>query len=939
MTGKAHKLADQGRFSEALHTLGTRGCRSSSSLNLLRAELFERTGELCQADSSLASVENGDSLPPQLIARCYLLRALVESHRGHLSAAISYLSHAWECASDAGDVALQCWTRLRAMSLTGSDSVCWKGHSQPPNDLLEQITSTGQPTLNTAFHVFSAEQAAKRGDTDNARQHALAARLMLSEAPNPWLEGLVALHESCVAFLDADFSTAHRSACAALTSARLSGHRRTRALAIGNLAAVYLAMGHLARADVCIEQAILSVTPEEQLHGLFLESQAEIRLANGQTQACRCLLDAADAEAREFNQQRSDWYSHWTTATRLRLLQHEGKTSDALDLSNRTASALGGDAAPATQRARLAIVLSMLDGGNLEDAERELARLMAAAPLASPRAVSQTEFLRAYLENLARPGSVPKDRFEGALRLQVGSGDGADLLLTCMRYLQTTALTIGRASSIQQPGSGTRLVRPPRPNRTYSRLDGLVSSTEPVRPNLERLTGLLWNAAHGHRVVDILLEELVRILAARGTVDGARLVVRDPHGSTYDAVKFGRALDPADQRSSAHLHLPIVCRGGQACDLTLWVQNSLTARTDALSLAGLVQRFLSSGRLAELLPVLPPLEGGSVQVEGCVFASKPMRELLANARLAAKSRATVLLTGETGTGKEVLARVIHALAEPKRDRFLAFNCAAVPRDLAESQLFGHRRGSYTGAVDSSPGILRSASGGTLFLDEIADLPLEIQPKLLRFLDRGEVLPLGEFTPHQVSLQVIAAANANLDEMLQTGRLRPDLYYRLAIVHFHIPPLRERRDDVLPLARHFLESMCQRQGKELISLSADAQGALMEYGWPGNVRELANVINRLIVFTGSGGTITAGMLPEQIRKISRKPVVPEQRPGQMTIDLDSPLQETLARVEQALIERAFLRSRGHPTETAKRLGVSRKGLYLKRQRLGWTRKAR
>ncbi|MEW5983986.1 MAG: sigma-54 dependent transcriptional regulator [Acidobacteriota bacterium] len=291
--------------------------------------------------------------------------------------------------------------------------------------------------------------------------------------------------------------------------------------------------------------------------------------------------------------------------------------------------------------------------------------------------------------------------------------------------------------------------------------------------------------------------------------------------------------------------------------------------------------------------------------------------------------------GESGTGKEVVARAIHALSKSPPDRFVPFNCAAVPKDLVESQLFGYRKGSYTGAVESFMGILRSTSGGTLFLDEVADLSPEMQPKLLRFLDRGEVLPLGEVTPHHVSLRVIAAANANLEELVRAGRFRADLYYRLSIIHLHIPPLRERWDDILPLARHFLDGFCARYRKTAVSLSTDVQRALLDYHWPGNVRELANVINGLVVFAKPGSVVTMDMLPAHVTHAEPRRQPPStQMGGYLTVALDRPLQETLDRVEQAAIERALLHSRGRATETAKRLGLSRKGLYLKRRRLGW-----
>ena len=234
------------------------------------------------------------------------------------------------------------------------------------------------------------------------------------------------------------------------------------------------------------------------------------------------------------------------------------------------------------------------------------------------------------------------------------------------------------------------------------------------------------------------------------------------------------------------------------------------------------------------------------ELPGFVAASPAMRKLRSELLRLAASRATVIVSGESGSGKEVVARALHDLSERAGESYVAFNCATVPRDLFEGQLFGYRRGAFTGAHSDQPGVIRAASGGTLFLDEIGELPLDIQPKLLRFLENGEVFPLGERKPVRVDVRVLAATHRDLAALVREGRFRDDLYYRLQVVPIHVPPLRERREDVPVLARHFVRLLTSKPEPPV--LAPDAISALVAHTWPGNVRELRNAIERALAFS-------------------------------------------------------------------------------------------
>lgn len=254
----------------------------------------------------------------------------------------------------------------------------------------------------------------------------------------------------------------------------------------------------------------------------------------------------------------------------------------------------------------------------------------------------------------------------------------------------------------------------------------------------------------------------------------------------------------------------------------------------------------------------PAAHAEPVEIRGFVSVSAAMRRLKTDLARLSRSRSTVVISGESGTGKEVVARAIHDLSTRASKPYVAFNCAAVPRELFEGQLFGYRRGAFTGAAVDHPGVLRAADGGTVLLDEIGELPLDVQPKLLRFLDSGEVLPLGERKPLRLDVRVLAATWRDLEQLVRERRFREDLFYRLQVVTLRVPPLRERPDDIIALARHFV-GLSTPEGREPPVLAPDALAALKAHAWPGNVRELRNVIERALAFEPLPRIVGAGEL--------------------------------------------------------------------------------
>jgi DNA-binding NtrC family response regulator len=294
------------------------------------------------------------------------------------------------------------------------------------------------------------------------------------------------------------------------------------------------------------------------------------------------------------------------------------------------------------------------------------------------------------------------------------------------------------------------------------------------------------------------------------------------------------------------------------------------------------------------------------------------------------------LTGETGTGKEVLARAIHRSSNRSARPFIGFNCTAVPRDMLDSQLFGYRRGAFTGAESAFEGVIRGAAGGTLFLDEIGEIGPDVQPKLLRFLETGEVHPLGESQPVKVDVRVIAATNADLETLMAEGRVREDLFYRLNVVRLHLPPLRERREEIPPLIEHYLRRFSEELKKGRPTLDDETLEFLLLYAWPGNVRQLVNEVRRLVALSDADGTVSPALLSPEIQA-SRKTmkVSPGDQP-EIRVRMDQPLNEAVDLIEQAMVKRALERANGNYENAARLLGISRKGLFLKRRRWGMRR---
>ncbi len=319
---------------------------------------------------------------------------------------------------------------------------------------------------------------------------------------------------------------------------------------------------------------------------------------------------------------------------------------------------------------------------------------------------------------------------------------------------------------------------------------------------------------------------------------------------------------------------------------------------------------------------------------GFIGSSLPMIAVFRTIDAVAKSNASVFILGESGTGKEVCANAIHNASARRNGRFVALNCAAIPKDLMESEIFGHLKGAFTGATSDREGAAVAADGGTLFLDEICEMDINLQAKLLRFLQTGTVQKVGSDRAARVDVRIVCATNRNPLQEVQEGRFREDLYYRLFVVPVEMPPLREREDDVLKIAHRFLEAMAAEEGKRFQGFSPDAEGMMLAYSWPGNVRELQNVIRKAVILNDGpfidgpmlaiGGDLRSLSLQAVRRDTASVPHAAESGP-RMSVDLTQPFHV----IERQIIEEAIRRNGDNILKASQALEISPSTIYRKR----------
>jgi transcriptional regulator with PAS, ATPase and Fis domain len=449
------------------------------------------------------------------------------------------------------------------------------------------------------------------------------------------------------------------------------------------------------------------------------------------------------------------------------------------------------------------------------------------------------------------------------------------------------------------------------------------------------------NVANSHRLQDfasllmhasrpeLLATGLLALLRDTDGILGARAVARSADGSEQELGHCGTIGDTTSIQT-----FQLGTSRERAIELQVHAPLDVEAQATVNSVGFIIAATLELDRARierEERQTLWPVDELPAVDDDSVVAGK-MRDVMLHTRKVAQANVTVLITGESGTGKEVLARAVHRYSTRSKKPFIPFNCTAVPRELLESHLFGFKRGAFTGADRDNQGLIRAAKDGTLFLDEIGELGLDLQPKLLRFLESGEIHPLGEPAPFHVNVRIVAATNADLQKLVAEGRFREDLYYRLSVIPIPLPPLRERREEIAPLAQHFALKWSHELGKGCMRVADDLMEHLVLYPWPGNIRQLSNEIHRMVAFADAGAPLTLDHLPRSLR-VETEQLKRKANGLEMAVSLTDRLDRAVSTLEREMIKVALRTNNGRVEPAAKSLGISRKGLYLKRQRFG------
>jgi len=895
-------LTRAGRYGEALTALqaSPREVPRDTDRDVLHAHLLERTGHY---DKSRALAE-------LLLSRTHtgkLHRSILETTLGvirndfglgHL--AIEHFQRAYSLAQSAGNLTQSCWTQLRLMLAIG-DRI-------GPNaalPLLSQVRVNSQKLgdlhVSAALHIFLAEMEAKRGLLQNARRHVSLGLSLLAQEPNYWLEARAENVLVAVSIMRSDVASGLLHGKRALQLSETSGSGSLRRACLGNLGNLHFLLGNFKKAVECFTLAEQSLFTAGFCTNASLDGLAQIHLREGNLMAAlSCIREIERTILSD-----EDWQLHpnrYAQLTRAELLLRQGHTGNAIAACDHVVSVsekAGDHFLKGSALLLKALALSKAGKHSasvliLKAIDRHLLRLW-------PELEARYESALAHALLSAGERNSAARHYERGHRIFVGLENVPGALE--VRRLATTDTAIVQDDDTENGGTKADVVQ-----------DIAALFSHIGRPEL-------------------IADGVVGLLNETACVESARAVITDQDGTektirSFDVSKAGDVVQIPDT----------VVQVGSTSERLVHVQ--WKSRNDLESIATLtaVRRLLDTASDLERAEAdrqerqtIWPLPETSV--DGDTFCGRKMGELIAEARRIASVNIGVLITGESGTGKEVLARTIHSFSPRCKKPFVPFNCTAVPREMLETQLFGHRRGAFTSADRDSLGLIRSTQGGTLFLDEVGELSLDLQPKLLRFLESGEIQPLGEATPISVDVRVIAATNANLEELVQGGRFREDLYYRLNIIRLIIPPLRERRDEIPALANHFASKAATEFGKGRIRIAEETMERLLLCDWPGNVRQLQNEIRRMVALADADSILSPSSLSTTGLRNGSAPTKSLSASGEMSIGLADKLTPTLLKIEREMIRVALTSHRGKVEDAAKSLGISRKGLYLKRRRLG------
>jgi hydrogenase-4 transcriptional activator len=961
LLARATASLERGHGAEAAQLL-TPALRSSTLTRddelLLRSMLAEAwllQDDLDQAATALGRPPDTfrDTITPGRLTALWRLHGRLASARGDQSRAIALHGRALkqaEAAHDSRAIGLahyelgQCYRRV-------GDTAIVREHISKAASALH---AAGDRRHLALVHSLSSILLAQVGEYDEAMGALRQAERLAGLVHADDVLALICGNQSAVMVMEHRYEQALALAerSVVLQEAHGSGHGL--AVALANLGQICVRLGDLDRAADLLHRALELRSPIQfhETTGAVFDTLAQLHMIRGDYEKAADFLARAGEAYGAYGRQTSQWYEWSVRVLSARLALRRGALDRAVSLADETlqAGAPPFDSLQATLIAAEALTLAE----RLPEAEQ---RLTAVADAIDPKTAPAAwgEYLRLRGSLHAKTGSAADayhdfaqsaalldllgERYQAALshlalgRLVAQTGarsvaerhlDLAQGVFEQLGARRDSGDTRAARDLLTVVGTGEYVLSPSDADDAIVRRI-VDAAALPGLLGRETATAMLEAAAADSAVVFVRLPggSDIRLVAgvggdlesaktmarssANGQSYGRGSIVIEPLGRDVQGPRFALVASP---RPIGH---PVMRRLRMIASVARQGFALCAARDRLTSLpAAALDRSLE--------PLLP----------GFLTASAAMSRLVEQIQRLQGNDLTVLVTGESGTGKELVARAIHVGSHRSAAMFLPYNCTTTGRELADSQLFGHRRGSFTGAVSDQPGLVRSAAGGTLFLDEIGDLPIDVQPKLLRFLELQEILPLGETRPQRVDVRVVAATNADLEQRVAEGKFREDLYYRLSVIRIHVPPLRERREEIPHLSTFFLREASERLGKPDIQLSSGALDMFSRYWWPGNVRQLKNEIQRAVAMSVPGGTIEPQHLSPEVGATRLSGVSPATT---RAFRADANLASAIEQVEREFIQTALDRSAGNISEAARNLGLTRRGLYLKLRRLG------
>src|SRR5258705_4273319 len=861
--------------------------KSNAREHLNLAEAFALTGDSSSA-SEIARLYSEARCETAIRAHAEYVLAISAWRAGDGPDAAKLFASALRSALESKNSRLIAWTYLHTfrfyIDFHPADAVSAILHSTR-----KAVIAAGDRQAIAYLHSCVSVLEGQKGRMNEAWRHCVLAEALLEDDPNTWIRGATLLNRGCLYALKCEFKSAEVRLIAAQEAYVQSVNGGS--MAAGSLAYLQLQTGKLPEARRTLASIVTDPTLAETRKQPLRETLARVHLLSNELDECAVQLSAILDSAGNGGGI-PGYIARWAEITNARLLIRQGRIADALHALLEPERRNTSDDSHFSAALNLAFSQLLMSTGQRAEATRRLSIAEAAGITRRNDLQAQYYYVCAGMADTRSFGEQLKRR---AARLWSRQG------------LITPRLEIG---------DGTETIHEVRHELA------IASKGEPLIPATAASVTSAFAACFD--LADhpsLIAHELVATMRAVGCASDAQVVdlrkVRQP--PEKDACLF-RLGDEAGVGYGIQWRRPV------DPEKAILIADVLRIGRAAVELEKARQEERSRAALWPSEPI--------EEQAGALFLAEDMQTLLYTARRVAAANIPVLITGETGTGKEVLARLIHSYSPRAARTFLPFNCIATPREMLDAQLFGHRKGAFTGASENFAGVIRAAAGGTLFLDEIGESTLEIQPKLLRFLESGEVHPIGETHPQRVDVRVLAATNADVDALVAQGRFPQDPFYRLDILRLHIPTLLAQTVEIPAFPNPYLQKFSTEMGRSDLSLSEETMEYLIPYRGPGNVRQIANEMRRLAALAEPGAVLMPEHLSAEIAA-SRRTVPTSERPLvpiEIVVRIDQPLGAAVQHLERAMLSAALARTSG-VDEAAKLLGLSRKGLYLKRLRYG------